>query len=199
MDLGGTNIRACSVELNGDGTFNMIQSKAVVPPALQTAKTSSELFGFIADHLHKFLDEHHPDHCDKHGQGKDEWYRLGFTFSFPVIQTSINAGKLMRWTKGFKIEVRLPQLLLLTPGRRQLDKMLYKFYNRKSTRENSLCMSLLSSTTLWALSWPVHMPPQAKMVVSSAQFSGQVQTAHTSRKSKTSQNSKTSKISNQWS
>lgn len=107
MDLGGTNIRACSVELMGDGTFNMIQSKAVVPAALQTAKTSAELFGFLADHLQRFLDEHHPDHCDKHSDDKEEWFRLGFTFSFPVIQTKINAGKLMRWTKGFKIEVCL--------------------------------------------------------------------------------------------
>jgi len=105
MDLGGTNIRACSVELKGDGTFNMIQSKAAVPPELQTAKTSAELFGFIAEHLHKFLDEYHPDHCEKDSSSREECYRLGFTFSFPVIQTKINAGKLMRWTKGFKIEV----------------------------------------------------------------------------------------------
>lgn len=105
MDLGGTNIRACSVELKGDGTFDMIQSKAVVPPSLQTAKTSEELFGFIADHLQKFLEEHHPDHCETYSNEKTHWLRLGFTFSFPVVQTSINSGKLMRWTKGFKIEV----------------------------------------------------------------------------------------------
>ena len=107
MDLGGTNIRACSVELKGDGTYNMIQSKAVVPPALQTAKTSSELFGFIADHLRNFLEQYHPDHCDKETKSREEWFRLGFTFSFPVIQTKINAGRLLRWTKGFKIEVPL--------------------------------------------------------------------------------------------
>ena len=83
----------------------MIQKKAVVPPALQTAKTSAELFGFIADHLQNFLEEYHPDHCDKYQDPKEDWYRLGFTFSFPVIQTKINAGKLMRWTKGFNIQV----------------------------------------------------------------------------------------------
>ena len=105
MDLGGTNIRACSVELKGDGTFSMLQSKAAVPSYLQTAKTSSELFGFIADHLKNFLDKYHPEHCDKQHDAKEEWFRLGFTFSFPVIQTSINAGKLMRWTKGFNIQV----------------------------------------------------------------------------------------------
>jgi hexokinase len=111
MDLGGTNIRACSVELKGDGTFNMIQSKTVVPTELQKAKTSSELFGFIADHLQKFLYTHHPEYCEKDHEDKSEAYRLGFTFSFPVIQTSINSGKLLRWTKGFQIEVRTPPLL----------------------------------------------------------------------------------------
>jgi hexokinase len=106
MDLGGTNIRACSVELKGDGTFDMIQSKAIVPPSLQTAKTSTELFGYIADHLQNFLNKHHPEHCEGYSDEKAHYLRLGFTFSFPVIQTKINAGKLMRWTKGFSIEVR---------------------------------------------------------------------------------------------
>jgi hexokinase len=106
MDLGGTNIRACSVELMGDGTVYMIQSKSVVPQSLQTAKTSSELFGFIAEHLKNFLNKHHPDHCDKQSDSKEAWFRLGFTFSFPVIQTKINDGRLLRWTKGYKIQVR---------------------------------------------------------------------------------------------
>ncbi|CAI8506421.1 unnamed protein product [Pichia kudriavzevii] len=30
--------------------------------------------------------------------------KLGFTFSFPVEQTSLNSGTLIRWTKGFNIE-----------------------------------------------------------------------------------------------
>jgi hexokinase len=106
MDLGGTNIRACSVELKGDGTFDMIQSKTVVPPELQTAKSSTELFGFIADHLQHFLTKYHPEHCERDHKDLSKAYRLGFTFSFPVIQTSINSGKLLRWTKGFQIEVR---------------------------------------------------------------------------------------------
>lgn len=29
---------------------------------------------------------------------------LGFTFSFPVKQSSIAGGTLVRWTKGFNIE-----------------------------------------------------------------------------------------------
>lgn len=29
---------------------------------------------------------------------------LGFTFSFPVRQTSVSSGILIKWTKGFAIE-----------------------------------------------------------------------------------------------
>lgn len=29
---------------------------------------------------------------------------LGFTFSFPIKQSSIASGTLMKWTKGFYIE-----------------------------------------------------------------------------------------------
>lgn len=83
----------------------MVQTKAPIPPSLRTAKTSEELFGFIADHLKTFLQEHHPEYCNKQPENRAEWYRLGFWFSFPVIQTKINAGKLMRWTKGFSIKV----------------------------------------------------------------------------------------------
>jgi hypothetical protein len=36
--------------------------------------------------------------------GKDERRGLGFTFSFPVKQTSMSSGSLIRWTKGLAIE-----------------------------------------------------------------------------------------------
>ena len=34
----------------------------------------------------------------------EEIFQLGFTFSFPVQQSGINSGKLIRWTKGFNID-----------------------------------------------------------------------------------------------
>ena len=59
-----------------------------------------ELFDFIADKLAKFVssepEEFHP------APGKQR--ELGFTFSFPVRQTSISSGTLIKWTKGFNIE-----------------------------------------------------------------------------------------------
>lgn len=111
VDLGGTNFRVCSVQLNGDNTFNLTYDKVAIPKELMVAKTASELFAFLAKQIGEFLKTHHEDHfaaaqSRKRGSsavhGKES-FRLGFTFSFPVNQMGINKGKLIRWTKGFDI------------------------------------------------------------------------------------------------
>lgn len=58
-----------------------------------------ELFSFIASHIKTFLEENHPDQL-RHS----ETLNLGFCFAFPVQQTSVNSGVLIRWTKGFAID-----------------------------------------------------------------------------------------------
>ena len=62
-------------------------------------KKVQELFDYIALELVHFVetegDGYHP-HSDRERE-------LGFTFSFPVKQTSINSGSLLKWTKGFAI------------------------------------------------------------------------------------------------
>ncbi len=114
VDLGGTNFRVCSIQLNGDTTFNLIQSKVAVPPELMRAKTAKELFGFLAKQIELFLKTHHQDQFSANvrrratistpeGYRDEHVFRLGFTFSFPVHQVGINRGTLMRWTKGFDI------------------------------------------------------------------------------------------------
>jgi hypothetical protein len=58
-----------------------------------------DLFGFIASTLAKFVaNEHNALLLD----GKQR--ELGFTFSFPVRQTSIASGTLIKWTKRFNID-----------------------------------------------------------------------------------------------
>jgi hexokinase len=111
VDLGGTNFRVCSVQLHGNTTFSLTQSKVAIPRELMVAKTSQELFAFLAKQIELFLQTHHEDHYASHvkrrdtgGVGKEEQiFNLGFTFSFPVQQVGINKGLLMRWTKGFDI------------------------------------------------------------------------------------------------
>ncbi|KAK6202968.1 glucokinase [Scheffersomyces amazonensis] len=100
-DLGGTNFRVCSVHLKGDHTFDLKQSKSEVPKDYMQGveATADTLFGFLAAKVKEFLDEHHKDSVD----AADEKLKLGFTFSFPVNQTDLNKGTLIRWTKGFDL------------------------------------------------------------------------------------------------
>ncbi|OBT41042.1 hypothetical protein VE00_08373 [Pseudogymnoascus sp. WSF 3629] len=114
VDLGGTNFRVCSIQLHGDTTFTLTQSKVAIPKDLMIAKTAKELFGFLAKQIEQFLKEHHEEHFESHlrrrntvssptGYRDENIFKLGFTFSFPVHQIGINRGTLIRWTKGFDI------------------------------------------------------------------------------------------------
>ncbi|KAL2234776.1 hexokinase-1 [Sesamum indicum] len=99
LDLGGTNFRVLRVQLRGrGGVVHQEIAEVSIPPAL-TGGTSDELFDYIAEKLANFVAEeerlfHQPPVKQR---------ELGFTFSFPVMQTSINSGTLIRWTKGFAI------------------------------------------------------------------------------------------------
>ena len=114
VDLGGTNFRVCSIHLHGNSTFSLTQSKVPIPRELMVAKTSKELFSFLAKQIQEFLKAHHHEHYQStvrrrmtvtspNGFQDEEIFNLGFTFSFPVHQVGINKGTLIRWTKGFDI------------------------------------------------------------------------------------------------
>ena len=65
-----------------------------------------DLFDFIASSLHQFVEK-----------GNDSVQspitkELGFTFSFPVKQTSVSSGILIKWTKGFAIKDMVSFLFL---------------------------------------------------------------------------------------
>ncbi|KAH7311448.1 hexokinase [Stachybotrys elegans] len=115
IDLGGTNLRVCSVELHGNSKLSVVQSKAAIPMSAMTAKTYKDLFRFIANHTESFMREHMPHSLDRwarvleHGQPtaqlrNDYCHSLGFTFSFTFDQYALNKGALMYWTKAFSIE-----------------------------------------------------------------------------------------------
>ena len=59
-----------------------------------------ELFDFIAAALAKFVASEGEDFHLLEGRQRE----LGFTFSFPVKQSSIASGTLIKWTKGFSID-----------------------------------------------------------------------------------------------
>ncbi|KAJ0415155.1 hypothetical protein BJY00DRAFT_293946 [Aspergillus carlsbadensis] len=96
VDLGGSNCRICLVNLKGDSTFDVAQSKHVVPPALMVSGSHRPLFDFIAQRLNEFLEK-------RAGLADKLPYNLGFTFSFTCEQTSLASGRLIHWDKGWDI------------------------------------------------------------------------------------------------
>ncbi|KAI7847202.1 hexokinase-domain-containing protein [Circinella umbellata] len=95
LDLGGTNLRVCEFDLKGKGDYSVKQQKFVISDELKTGDMR-DLCDYIADSVDTFLTEH----CSKPGPN-EEMLQLGYTFSFPVLQTAINRGVLKQWTKGF--------------------------------------------------------------------------------------------------
>ncbi|XP_038993694.1 hexokinase-3-like isoform X1 [Hibiscus syriacus] len=98
LDLGGTNFRVLRVELGGQrSNLDPDVEQQPIPEQLMTGR-SEDLFDFIASSLHRFV-----------GKGNDSMQssitkELGFTFSFPVKQTSVSSGVLIKWTKAFAIK-----------------------------------------------------------------------------------------------
>jgi hexokinase len=94
LDLGGTNFRVCMVQLEGRGSIRMSHKKFTVSEVLKKG-SGEQLFDFFAECVALFCLENHLDAVNSQ-------LAMGFTFSFPVNQTCINHGKLVKWTKGFE-------------------------------------------------------------------------------------------------
>ena len=61
--------------------------------------TEKELFDYIASELAKFVASEGKNFRLEPGRQRE----LGFTFSFPVHQTAIASGTLIKWSKGFSV------------------------------------------------------------------------------------------------
>ena len=101
MDLGGTNLRVCLVELHGDTTYHATHSKTLIPPDIMVTHDAEKLFALIADQVELVLRTYVPGCLNK--SANVDILSLGLTFSFPVYQSAIDSGTLLRWTKGFDI------------------------------------------------------------------------------------------------
>lgn len=87
LDLGGTNFRVLKLKLDHGKVVSQEQKQFSIP--LEHMQGTGEgLFDFIASSVGSVI--------APHSQAP-----LGFTFSFPVLQLRIDAGKLIAWTKGF--------------------------------------------------------------------------------------------------
>lgn len=94
VDLGGTNLRVCLVKLLGNSKFTLTQSKFRLAEE-QKQGNGDDLFDFCAQCLKSFIDAQIPQATT------ESPIPLGFTFSYPCHQESIDHGVLVRWTKGF--------------------------------------------------------------------------------------------------
>ncbi|KAG8860118.1 glucokinase [Tulasnella sp. 330] len=93
LDLGGTNLRVCEVNLEGNHKFSLRQQKYKVSTELKTGE-ATVLFDYMAESVDHFLTE-------TAGTNVEEDVHLGLTFSFPVEQSALDKGVLLTWTKGF--------------------------------------------------------------------------------------------------
>ncbi|KAH9967730.1 hypothetical protein BGW80DRAFT_1339745 [Lactifluus volemus] len=91
LDLGGTNLRVCQVELHGNKTFTLKQQKYRVTEALKTGE-ASVLFDYLADSVDAFLTASAEEDSDRSNaiDVDSNAIPLGLTFSFPVEQTAID-------------------------------------------------------------------------------------------------------------
>lgn len=100
LDLGGTNFRVLRVQLGGqEERVQATEFEQVSIPQELMCGTSEELFDFIATGLEKFVEKEAGKFHLPQGRQRE----IGFTFSFPVKQTSIDSGILIKWTKGFAV------------------------------------------------------------------------------------------------
>ncbi|KAI0773802.1 hexokinase [Fomes fomentarius] len=112
LDLGGTNLRVCEVELLGNHEFVLRQQKYKVSEELKTGEATT-LFDYLADSVDAFLTQYASAVPSSPSTEQANPFAspslseeqtavpLGLTFSFPVEQTALNRGKVLTWTKGF--------------------------------------------------------------------------------------------------
>jgi hexokinase len=92
LDLGGTNFRVLKLTLLGGGAVGpVVQGKYKLSEATKTG-TAEDLFGFLADSVARFVATQ---------GGGDPRGKMGFTFSFPTEQDSLDSGRLIVWNKEF--------------------------------------------------------------------------------------------------
>ncbi|KAK9823412.1 hypothetical protein WJX72_002562 [[Myrmecia] bisecta] len=95
IDIGGTNFRTVYMALSEEhGKVAEVTMKQYeIPEELFTCH-ASKLYDFMASALVKFAK-------DLGRAGKNGRPTVGFCFSFPCTQTSLNSGTLVKWTKSF--------------------------------------------------------------------------------------------------
>lgn len=93
IDIGGSNMRTCYVQLSDTPSQieDVRMESKTIPDAYRNCHLD-ELFGWIATTMVDFVQS----------SGivlQDQLPTLGFCFSFPMHQESVNSGSIVLWTK----------------------------------------------------------------------------------------------------
>eukprot|EP00917_Polyrhabdina_sp_WS-2016_P018207 GHVP01039314.1.p1 GENE.GHVP01039314.1~~GHVP01039314.1.p1 ORF type:complete len:507 (-),score=73.98 GHVP01039314.1:85-1557(-) len=102
LDFGGSNFRAVRVKLEGNGKLSMSQIKKSLKEMAPEYKkglmsreaTASKLFDSFAITMKDFMHQS--------GDLSGKWVGVGFTFSFPIVQTDLKNANLIQWSKEFE-------------------------------------------------------------------------------------------------
>lgn len=93
IDFGGTNMRCVLVKIEKNKIVGNWQKSAVID---HTTPSGKKLLGDLGQVIEDFLKENEDKLTPR-----PEVLLAGYTFSFPVNQTSLKSGFLIRWTKEF--------------------------------------------------------------------------------------------------
>ena len=129
LDLGGTNFRILEVTIKS-GTIISIQASSYKIPLkfMQGIEaTSDNLFNFLALKISETFK-------NVFKTNDNEIKQMGFTFSFPVHQTSLDNGILTNWTKGFATSDVVGHNVVAL-----LNNSLQKYSNLKNLKCIALC------------------------------------------------------------
>ena len=97
VDLGGSNLRVLRVSLQSGCKPEVEEVRQPIPESVtRSSATAESLFDFIASTAKTLTDRHQSDITEAR-----PLLPVGFTFSFPMSQSSVASGKLIEWTKGF--------------------------------------------------------------------------------------------------
>ncbi|HEY5654055.1 MAG TPA: hypothetical protein VIR63_06795 [Pontiella sp.] len=92
IDVGGTNIRTCIARFDNSGTVSLSRISRFPMPGRDREISAAEFYDVLVGAL-----------CPL----KDEFERIGFCFSYPVVMTPELDGRLLYWSK----EIKIPELV----------------------------------------------------------------------------------------
>ncbi|KAL0351767.1 UNVERIFIED_CONTAM: Hexokinase-2, chloroplastic [Sesamum calycinum] len=119
LDLGGTNFRVLRVQLGGkDERVAETEFEQVsIPQQLMFGTSEVGALRFHCFWAGKICSKRNWKVFSTQGRTRE----LGFTFSFPVKQTSIDSGILIKWTKGFAVSGTVNDTVGTLAGARYWD------------------------------------------------------------------------------